>query len=456
MILDFAGLAIENLRRRRLRTVLTLSGVAIGIGALVSMLSFGRGMQKNVTDRFQRMDLFNSMTVLPSDSIPGRAGREGDPDERGPEAPTPAAGESARILDDAAVAAVARIPGVVSAFPDVNFPAGVRLGGREEFRLVQVVPAAIAGSRMLRIPWGTAYAGDDADEAVVSRALLRRLGFEDPARAVGRTLTLSAVAIDAAALTPEGLSGMLSGGRLPFGRDVRELRIAGVSDLSGFGGPNPFQNDVLIPPGAASRIRRLPFSSVWDLFRMQEGRAGYAAVNVRISSPRVLEGVKAAVRGMGFSTFALADQLEDIRRAFLIMDMILGAVGMIAIVVASLGIVNTMVMSVLERTREIGVLKAVGASDLDIQSLFIVESGAIGAAGGILGFGLGWVVSLAINRVVNYFLARQGIEYIDYFSFPAWLFAGAILFAVVVSLAAGIYPARRAARVDPATALRHD
>ncbi len=116
----------------------------------------------------------------------------------------------------------------------------------------------------------------------------------------------------------------------------------------------------MIPPGPAKRIKRLPFSSVWDLFRMTDGKAGYSAVTVKLGSLGDLDRVRTKVRDMGFATFALADQFEQISRAFYFMDMVLAAVGMIAIVVAALGIVNTMVMSILERFREIGVMKAVG------------------------------------------------------------------------------------------------
>ena len=117
---------------------------------------------------------------------------------------------------------------------------------------------------------------------------------------------------------------------------------------------------------------------------------------------------------------------------------------------------NTMVMSILERYSEIGIMKAVGGSDKDIKKIFFFESSTIGFLGGIFGLGLGWVVSKIINQIINFFLAKQEVPYIDYFSFPWWLCLGAVLFAVVVSLISGIYPAMRAARVDPVIALRHD
>jgi putative ABC transport system permease protein len=132
------------------------------------------------------------------------------------------------------------------------------------------------------------------------------------------------------------------------------------------------------------------------------------------------------------------------------------AVAMIAIFVASLGIINTMVMSVLERDSEIGVMKAVGASDWDIKKVFFVESSVIGLLGGISGLLLGWTVSRVINLVLNYFLAKQGLPYIDYFDATLWLALGAIAFSICISLVAGIYPAVRASSVDPVAALRHD
>jgi putative ABC transport system permease protein len=150
------------------------------------------------------------------------------------------------------------------------------------------------------------------------------------------------------------------------------------------------------------------------------------------------------------------DQLDEMRTGFLIMDMFLIAVGMIGITVASLGIVNTMVMSILERYKEIGIMKAIGASDKDVKKIFFFESGVIGFVGGILGLALGWIVSMLINLIVNSFTAKQGVPYMNYFSFPWWLCLGAIMFSVLVSLLAGIYPTLRAARVDPVVALRHD
>jgi putative ABC transport system permease protein len=127
----------------------------------------------------------------------------------------------------------------------------------------------------------------------------------------------------------------------------------------------------------------------------------------------------------------------------------------VALVVAGLGIINTMLMAVLERTREIGVMKAIGGGDADVRRIFLIEAALIGLAGGVFGIVLGWSVGRVINAGTNYYLATQGVPAANLFLIPWWLIAGAIGFALVVSLIAGSFPAMRAARLDPIQALRH-
>jgi putative ABC transport system permease protein len=252
------------------------------------------------------------------------------------------------------------------------------------------------------------------------------------------------------------LATALTGGRLPFKQEPYVFTVTGVSERMGFGGPSLMRSDVIISSRQARNMEKLAVTNLSDLFRATGRQGGYAIVNVKLSSPRHVDAVKSRIEDMGFQTFALIDQLEEIKRGFVFMDMFLLALGMIAIVVASLGIMNTMIMSIMERYSEIGVMKAVGAGDRDIRKIFVFESCVIGFLGGVFGLGLGWVVSRIINQVANYFLARQGVPFIEYFNFPWWLCLGSIGFAVAVSLASGIYPAIRAARVDPVVALRHD
>lgn len=169
-----------------------------------------------------------------------------------------------------------------------------------------------------------------------------------------------------------------------------------------------------------------------------------------------LDGVVEKIEAEGHEVFTLADQLDDFKRNFLVLDSLRGAVGAVALIVAGLGIINTMVTSIPERTREIGVMKAIGGSDGDIRRIFLVEAGTIGVAGGAFGVLLGWLVTRIANAIANAYIRPQGFDPVNLFHIPVWLVAGAVVFSVGVSLLAGVYPAMRAARVDPVRALRHD
>lgn len=243
---------------------------------------------------------------------------------------------------------------------------------------------------------------------------------------------------------------------LPFSSRSYRFKIVGVAERMGFGGPMPIRSDAFIPPLTARRMKKLPLTSVWDLFEPAGGPASYSLVTVRVASPAQVASVKSQLEARGLRTFAMIDQLEEMRIGFIIMDVFLLAVGMIGITVASLGIANTMIMSILERYREIGIMKAVGATNGDVQRIFLFESGAIGFLGGLFGLALGWIVSFVINQVVNGLTAQQGVPFTQYFRFPWWLCLGAIAFSILISLIAGILPTLRAARIDPVVSLRHD
>jgi putative ABC transport system permease protein len=159
---------------------------------------------------------------------------------------------------------------------------------------------------------------------------------------------------------------------------------------------------------------------------------------------------------MGFIAFSLLDITRGLRLVFAVFDLLLGLFGSLALAVASLGIVNTLVMAILERRREIGVLKALGAADRDVRRLFFAEAGAMGLLGGIFGVALGWLIGRALTFGANIYLHRQDLPSVELSSVPWWMVAGAIAFSIGVSLAAGIFPASRAARLNPVEALRYE
>jgi putative ABC transport system permease protein len=205
--------------------------------------------------------------------------------------------------------------------------------------------------------------------------------------------------------------------------------------------------DVLIPPGVS---RSLYF-----------GRAGMAEqglpqVSVRVDHERHLRRVEEEIKAMGLETFSLADLLDQVQLNVLLVSIACSFVAAIALVVAAIGITNTMLMSVLERQHEIGVMKAVGARSAQVLALFLVEGGLIGAAGAVIGLLGAWLVSFPGDRIAQHLVATRTPMQLDQsvFVFPAWLVVGVPLAVCALTTLAGLYPARRAASIDPIEALR--
>jgi putative ABC transport system permease protein len=187
-----------------------------------------------------------------------------------------------------------------------------------------------------------------------------------------------------------------------------------------------------------------------------EAKPAYTAVTVRVRNPKDVAAVEDAIKKMGFSAFSLLDATKGLRLVFTVFDLFLGLFGSLALAVASLGIINTLVMAILERRREIGVLKALGATDGDVKSLFFAEAAAMGFLGGLFGVALGWFIGQALTWGTGIYLRQQDLPSVKISYVPWWLALGAILFATIVSLLAGLYPAARASRLNPVDALRYE
>jgi putative ABC transport system permease protein len=179
-------------------------------------------------------------------------------------------------------------------------------------------------------------------------------------------------------------------------------------------------------------------------------------LTVKVAGAQYTQDVEDAIRKKGLNAFSINDALQGAKRAFILLDIVLSLIGSIALAVSSLGIVNTMVMSILERTREIGIMKAIGGSDRDIRRIFLIEASAIGFFGGLAGVALGWLVGRVVNFGANVYIQQQGGTAGNLFSLPWWLIGGAVGFSIALSLVAGSYPAARAAKLNPIDALRHD
>lgn len=185
------------------------------------------------------------------------------------------------------------------------------------------------------------------------------------------------------------------------------------------------------------------------------GRRWGSTVRVRVSTPEEIPRIRAAMEAKGYRVRTLDEALETVARIFKVVDLFLSSFGLIALLVAAIGIANTLLMAVFERTQEIGLRKALGATRGQIRRLFALEAAGIGLAGGVLGSALALGAGAWINRWgVSLFIKEW--EGFAFYQAPWWLLAGTVLFSTAIGLAAGVYPAHRAARLDPIQALRSE
>ncbi|MFH1313394.1 MAG: ABC transporter permease [Candidatus Eisenbacteria bacterium] len=471
-LLDMFELGFDNLRRTKLRTALTVLGVVIGIGALTSMVSFGTGMQKNITEAFKENDLFTSLFVT-AVKIDVEEVAHG-----GIENIAESLKKPATRLTDSTLADIKNIDGVEIAFPEISFPVKIRINGQETATTLEALPAVMGEYRPFsELAAGEFFADDSAAAVVLRWETLQRMNREaedrdsadssgayssetttvlDPDSIIGSQVEIVSAVLDVDRMRSDPMGTFLRSGGRPFTESTTELRLCGVLEQPSQFSESRFRGGVIVPTKTAERIPRLGFSSVWDLLRGRGDDGTYSSLYVRVKRMADMKPVREQLESMGLNVVSISDELKEIRRAFLIVDSILGAVGTIALVVAALGIANTMVMSILERTREIGIMKAIGGSEGEIRMIFFVEAATIGVIGAAFGLVLGWAVTRVANLVVNAHLMPEDLPSVNMFYFPAWLILGAIAFSIVVSLAAGLYPAVRASRVDPVEALRHD
>ena len=443
---DLSDLAFRNLREAVLRNSLTTLGVAVGVASLVAMLSLGVGLQQLASSRLAKSGLFDSIFVTPRTSL--RRPGAGPPATRTPDA-------KARPLDADARAEISLLPNVIEVYPQIRFFTEVRYDGKPFATMVAGLPESSKASGAFDGMQGSFFSSPNADEAILQAELAKELNPQ-PSALIGKDLILRYAERQSLPAQP-GDSAENSGGFSVIPKD-KHLRIIGVVETepaSGFGGfPS---GRLLIPLPLAETLRAAQVNDLRDILRdSSSDKTTYSSLTVRVQSPSLVEATEAKLKDLGFSAFSLLDASKSLRIFFSVFDLLLGIFGSLALAVATLGIINTLVMAILERRREIGVLKALGAADRDVKELFFVEAGVMGLFGGVLGTLLGWLIGRSLTLGTNLYLHRQNLPGVDISSVPWWLVLFGIGFAVLVSLAAGLYPASRAARLDPVQALRYE
>ncbi len=510
-ISDVIGLGLSALWQQKVRTSLTTLGVVIGTFLLVLSLAIGQGVKVAVLNELRRFDQVRKVLVYPGTKAKsehavtikgdvGEAKRErlrqailrreqGKPSER----------EALRLTPER-VQELAKLEHVESAVPNWTRPGYVTYRGKE----VSVTTVAAEHENRAyknRIVAGSFLPSDAGDTIVVSEYLLYRWGVvEDEAveATIGQTVLLEHPnnrpgAGNLLALLNAGRASMSAEEGRVLDKAIAQLPAAlAKTDLTRaekkvlarlLAGAKPDKGEarvvrrrmkivgVIRDPTREERLSGwegllttfdaiVPAKTAEEMFFSVPGNKGssFAQVTVRVDDEENLKGVQKKIGDMGHETYSLAEVIDQVRFNVLIVSFLTAFMAVVALVVAGLGITNTMLMSVLERTREIGVMKAVGARDRHVLGLFLVEGALIGAVGGGLGVLLSWLASFPGDRVAKALVGKHaGLQFEgSLFLFSGWLLAGAPLLVSALTILSAVYPARRAARVNPIAALRHE
>jgi ABC-type antimicrobial peptide transport system permease subunit len=423
---DLAKTSFGNLGRHKARTILSAVGVTVGILTIVTMVSLGIGVRHEFVQTFQEAGL-ETVRVRPVTEERTAFNQFAEPQRT--VLITPALVKEMRARDD-----------VLEVRPRIFTPGGMDVSLKIGDELLQVrvgefhwgmndpftsAPEIVAGAELDREGQG---------DIVVTASALEELGFEDQAELesiIGQDVELVLKA-------PRGDAQIF-----PF-------RVVGVLETNY--GPESGYFGTHIGLADAQAIKAWWYNDPNIL-----ENEGYDELTIEAASLNDAVQIVEVLEARGFEVQSLQTMLDMVNKGMVIMQTMLGSIGALALLVASLGIANTMIMTVYERTREIGILKAIGASPGDIRVLFMAEAALIGLLGGVVGTIIGWLLGLGLNRAILAILAWKEIPIEGtFFVVTAWLVLLALAFATVVGLLAGLYPAARAARLEPLEALRYE
>ena len=426
--------ALHNLARHKARTALTTVGVIVGILTIVTMVSLGNGVHTEMRQAFEGVGL-ETVRLYPVTEDVGSYELFG-------------LAPRTKLVTPELVEQLAAREDVAEVVPYLDLPGSIRMTlllDGQEIRADPRVPRPDSMQEPFGVPARTlAGEGSPPPEGggiIVSASVLERLREEaDPAgdglrpgNETGEELAaLVGREVELVLHAPRGESQSFS------------FQIAGVTD----------QQWGNVSLALADRLRMLEW---WYNDPDYLAQRGYDSVLIRARSLNDAAQLVDWLNGLGYNVQSLKMMLDLANRGMTILKTMLGSVGGLALLVASIGIANTMIMSVYERTKEIGILKAVGASPAQIRGLFVVEASLIGLLGGVVGTILGWLLGLGLNWLILEILEWQQVPMEGtFFVIAWWLVLGALVFATLVGLLAGLYPAARAAHLAPLDALRYE
>ena len=399
-VLDLTLLALESIRERKVRNALNTLGILIGIAALVALLSIGEGVNVAIGKEVIKMGS-TVVSVLPSRASEGFK----------------------LTMDD--VKRISKIKGVECVTPYIALNAKV-VSGEEEpipIRIVAIEPRAFLEIIAVGPAQGRFLRAREVGTLVFGNKSVKPPGVKKPIAKVGDRVLVEAV--------------VLKGGRPSTER--YSLLVVGV--LEEYGGI------------ASSTIDDCVFVTVETACKLFRTGKDVTAIVLKAKSPELVDEIIDRIYeeyGDNVIILSVKQALEAAKTIMGTLTLFLGGIAGISLLVAGLGILNTMLITVLERTREIGVLKAIGAKNHDILLMFLIEALILGTMGGLAGLLFGFAAAYLFGHLGFIF----GFKITP--SISPWLMGAGLLFAVVVSVLSGLYPAYKAAQLDPVEALRYE
>jgi putative ABC transport system permease protein len=417
-IRDQVRTAFASVGRRKLRSALASLGVVVGTLTIVIMVSLASGVRQQINRQFESIGL-DRITVTP-----GGERRSFNPS---------ATASRKKLITTQDVEKWKKSSGFAKVLPEIN----------------------LSGSIGLELKW------NDTNQPVrISGGDFRRSNplFQEPPKALAASLELpesGGIILSHGAALSVGISsndftkviGQKAEAMLRTSRGETQsfaLRIHGIYEER--------SRTVQI-----SVSDRLAMKNWWFNSTNTLEREGYDSVVIRANDVTRARELTTQLKSEGFQVQSLEMFVEMANRIVTAITVMFTLIGSIALLVATIGIANTMVMAIYERTREIGILKAMGASRREIRQMFMMEAGFIGLIGGVVGLLLGWVMGLGLNVIIRIYMTHRELPmHGNFFVVTLGLAIGAILFATFIGLVAGLLPAQRAAKLDPLEALRHE
>ncbi len=421
---DALRLAFESATRRFGRTVLTVLAVTLASALLVALATIVVTANSRVINQVSKGGPITAIRVAAARAEPGQLEtddfRLGDP----------------LRLDDAALERIEALPGVDAVAPVLDLdvlavPPEVPGGPERIFERMVGVDLHHAERLPVTVLAGRLPSAGLSNETAVTLGYLDRLGLDAgaPEAVLGQRVAMAHAQVT-----------RTSSGELDYRGRWVAAEVVGV--VAQEAAPGMF----LVSIEQTRADREWALRGVGDDERRPLPGSPNSGLIVVADTLGDVRQVREAIDGLGFSTSAPEQLIANVQRYLRVVDIVLGSIGLIALVIAALGITNAMLAQVRERRREIGVLKAIGARDRDVMRVFLLEAVFVGAVGGVAGTALGIATAALVGAVVNGYLSQQGLEGVR-LAVPLSIVLAGIGGAALLALAAGTVPAQRAARL---------